>query len=316
MIDLEEVLRQLQEEYLFAKKQTEFTKAFERISSRYRQESGCFLQTDEERKAYLFARLPATFAAAVKVLEEVQKRCEIESLLDVGCGPGTGMWAAFSLFHRLQQCTLLEKDPLFMELGKQLARKDPNFPLEKVTWKSCDMEKEFTPPESDLVILSYSIGETKQSVWPLLCKTLWSATKKALVIIEPGTPKGYERLMKLRDMFLELGGYLWAPCPHSKPCPLQEGDWCHFPVRVARSSLHRQLKSAELGYEDEKFSYVVFGKEPATPYLARVIRKPFLHSGWVECTTCQESGVKKEIVTRKDKEDYKKKKKLEWGDVF
>jgi ribosomal protein RSM22 (predicted rRNA methylase) len=178
------------------------------------------------------------------------------------------------------------------------------------------MEKAFSAPLSDLVVLSYSIGETDESSWPDLCKRLWGTTNKALVIIEPGTPKGYGRLMKLRSMMLSLGAYLWAPCPHSLPCPLERGDWCHFPARVARSSLHRKLKSADLGYEDEKFSYLVFGKRPIISYKARVIRKPLLHSGWLECITCQESGVKKEVFSKKEGEEYKKKKKLEWGDNF
>jgi len=316
MTDLRTVLNQLQKEYFFEKKQSDFAKAFERISARYRQEAGCFLQTDEERKAYLFTRLPATFAVALKVLEEVQNRCNIESLLDVGAGPGTGMWAASTLFSELTECFLLEKDPLFMQLGKELVSKAEGFPVRKIEWRNCDIEKEFTAPEADLVLLSYSIGETKQAVWPSLAKQLWSSTKKALVIIEPGTPKGYDRLMKLRDVFLNLGGYLWAPCPHSNSCPLKEGDWCHFPARVARSSLHRQLKSAELGYEDEKFSYLIIGKEPSFPYLARVIRKPSLHSGWIEFTTCQSQGVEKEVFTRKQGEEYKKKKRLDWGDCF
>lgn len=316
MIDLRAVLDELQEEYFFEKKQSDFAKAFERISSRYRKEVGCFLQTDEERKAYLFTRLPATFSVGVKVLQELQNHCSIHSLLDVGAGPGTGMWAAATLFSELTECVLLEKDSLFMELGKQLLSKAKDFPIRKIDWRNCDIEKEFIAPQADLVLLSYSIGETKQAIWPSLAKQLWGSTKKALVIIEPGTPRGYERLMKLRDLFLGLGGFVWAPCPHSNCCPLKEGDWCHFPARVARSSLHRQLKSAELGYEDEKFSYLIIGKEPSFSYTARVIRKPSMHSGWIEFTTCQSQGVKQEIFTRKQGEEYKKKKRLEWGDSF
>jgi hypothetical protein len=35
-----------------------------------------------------------------------------------------------------------------------------------------------------------------------------------------------------------------------------ETEWRHFATRFERSSLHRCIKNAELGHEDEKYSYV------------------------------------------------------------
>ncbi len=316
---LGKILEGLQEEFFSSKKQVDFAKAFERISARYRAESGFFLQTEEERKAYLFTRLPGTFSAVSKVLEELVARCPnlpIQSFLDVGAGPGTGMWAALELFNDLEKCTLLEKDRLFMELGKELVKRSSSSCIQKAVWKSCDIEKTFEVDSHDLVLLSYSIGELKESSWAPLLQILWKATNKALVIVEPGTPSGYAKLMKIREILKNLGGHIWAPCPHALSCPLLKGDWCHFSTRVPRSSIHRQLKSADLGYEDEKFSYLIFGKEAISPIQARVIRRPLKHSGHVELITCQEEGIKKEIYSKKDKETYKQRKKLDWGDSF
>lgn len=316
---LGKILEGLQEEFFSSKKQADFAKAFERISARYRAESGLFLQTEEERKAYLFTRLPGTFSAVSKVLEEMVTKSSslsIRSFLDVGAGPGTGMWAAHELFNDLEKCTLLEKDRLFMELGKELVKRSSSSCIRNAAWKSCDIEKSFEVDPHDLVLLSYSIGELKESSWLPLLSTLWKATSKAIVIVEPGTPSGYAKLMKIREILKSLGGYIWAPCPHLSPCPLLKGDWCHFSVRVPRSSLHRQLKSADLGYEDEKFSYLIFGKEPVPPIQARIIRRPLQHSGHVELMTCQGEGIKKEVYSKKDKEIYKQRKKLEWGDSF
>ncbi len=313
------ILEGLQEEFFSSKKQADFAKAFERISTRYRAESGFFLQTEEERRAYLFTRLPGTFSAISKVLEELTIRCPnlfVESFLDVGAGPGTGMWAASEFFKDLIKCTLLEKDRLFMELGKELAKRSTLALIQNATWKNCDVEKSFEIEAHDLTLLSYSIGELKEASWLPLLRALWGATRKAIVIVEPGTPSGYAKLMKIREILKSLGGYIWAPCPHALACPLLKGDWCHFSVRVPRSSIHRQLKSADLGYEDEKFSYLIFGKEPMDSFQARVIRRPLQHSGHVELVTCQEEGIKKEIYSKKDKETYKQRKKLEWGDSF
>lgn len=313
------ILEGLQEEFFVSKKQTDFAKAFERISSRYRAESGFFLQTEEERKAYLFTRLPGTFSAVSKALKEMMLRqndLTIQSFLDVGAGPGTGMWAMSELFEGLEKCTLLEKDRLFMELGKELAKRSSSMVIQNATWKNCDVEKAFEVDPHDLVLLSYSIGELKEASWEPLLTTLWKATNKAIVIVEPGTPSGYAKLMKIREILKNLGAYIWAPCPHDLSCPLLKGDWCHFSVRVPRSSIHRQLKSGDLGYEDEKFSYLVFGKEKASPFQARVIRRPLPHSGHIELITCQSEGVKKEVYSKKNKEIYKQRKKLDWGDSF
>jgi ribosomal protein RSM22 (predicted rRNA methylase) len=317
---LEEVLQGLQEDLLRKYKQTSLTKAFERISERYRNETGFFLQTEEERWAYLFTRLPGTFAVALKVFEEIKSRCPDlapKSLLDVGAGPGTGMWAAAEVFGTyLEECTLIEQDSEFLSIGKQLALHSSFPAVQNASWNLSDMTGSLNVKPHDITILSYSIGEVEGSCWKDLLSNLWNATQKAIVIVEPGTPRGYKRMMKIRDHLLELGGFIWAPCPHHLTCPIQEGDWCHFYARVQRSSFHRKLKSADLGYEDEKFSYLVVGKEPCATYRSRIIRHPMKRTGHVEMTLCQNEGIKKEIFSKRDKEKYRGIKKLNWGDVI
>lgn len=316
--EIGKLLKNLEEEFFFSKKRNDFAKAFERISNRYRNQSGLFLQTDEERKVYLFTRLPGTFSAVCKVLEEAQSRCpqlKVESLLDVGAGPGTGMWAASEVFPSLASCTLLEKDLDFMRLGQDLAKRSVTASILQSSWKNLDIEKPLEIDSHDLILLSYSIGEIKEFAWKTLLTSLWKATKKVLVIIEPGTPAGYARLMKIRQILKSEGASLWAPCPHSLTCPLEKNDWCHFSVRVPRTALHRQFKSAELGHEDEKFSYLIFGKDSIAPFHSRIIRHPIKHSGFVELVTCQSEGIVKQTYSKKDKGLYKEKKKLAWGDV-
>lgn len=315
--ELKTILESLEDEF-FSSKRLEYIKAFERISSRYRQGSGSFLQTEEERRVYLFTRLPGTFSAVLKVFEEIFLRYGdgYSSFLDVGAGPGTGMWAALNCFKKINSCFLLEKDVQFTALGKEIAKKSSLITIKEALFHICDLEKPIKVEPHDLVLLSYSIGEIREDKWSSLLESLWNATVKTLVIIEPGTPAGYLRLMKIREILIKLGGFLWAPCPHSLSCPLEKGDWCHFSSRVQRSALHRQLKSADLGYEDEKFSYLVFGKQSLDPFESRVIRRPVKHSGHVEFTLCQKKGIQKAVYSKKDKELYRSRKKLEWGDFF
>jgi ribosomal protein RSM22 (predicted rRNA methylase) len=318
-MQLEAVLEEVQEEFLSSRKRTPLLKAFQVISDRYRKESGSFLQTEEERWVYIFTRLPATFAAISYVFKELKKRSSISiaSFLDVGAGPGTGLWAAHEHFP-LCKCTLWEKDASFAKIGKTIAFWKTAPPLlQTAHWKILDATSKVLPEEEvqDLILLSYSIGEMGQKHWKELLEFLWSKTKKALVILEPGTPAGYERMMQIREIM--KNAYLWAPCPHTNPCPLRGKDWCHFSVRVARSSLHRKLKSADLGYEDEKFCYLIFGKEPlSVPFQERIIRHPQVHSGWMELKLCGKEGVYQKNYSKREKEVYQISKKLSWGDAI
>ena len=102
-------------------------------------------------------------------------------------------------------------------------------------------------------------------------------------------------------------------------CPLamaakNGSDWCHFFARVARSKMHQKVKNCEMGYEDEKFSYIIATKEKYPLPTARLLRYPIIRTGHQILTLCTENGVSQQTVTKKDKHFYKMVKKLSWGD--
>lgn len=275
------------------------------LSERYRTGKIPFLQTEEHRLAYLVTRFPATCAAIETALKEIES-FPITTLLDLGAGPGTGWTAAKQIFSDLREGTCVEADASFIKLGKSLIE-------DKVVWQQKDLKACSSFPEHDLVLMSYSMGEIPERFWAALLDAAWEATKQALVIIEPGTPVGFERIRKLRTYLLEKKGHLYAPCPHMEGCPMTGSDWCHFAARVTRSSLHRQAKEGSLGFEDEKFSYLIFGKKPRALPAARILRYPLKQKGHVSFALCAREGLKTKVVTKSDKEFYKKSKKLTWG---
>src|SRR5829696_8432818 len=76
------------------------SEARQELTERYRQQmksKGQFMTEMAHRMAYLATRLPATYAACHQVLKEIRARApdiQIKSVLDLGAGPGTAMWAA------------------------------------------------------------------------------------------------------------------------------------------------------------------------------------------------------------------------------
>ena len=118
---------------------------------------------------------------------------------------------------------------------------------------------------ADLVFLSYVLTELPEADLGKALDRLWDAARQALVIVEPGTPEGYALILKIRAHLLKAGARIAAACPHDLDCPLKDtAQWCHMSARVERTSLHRKIKSdAALGYEDEKFSYLVATRLPA-----------------------------------------------------
>src|SRR6476620_9823794 len=82
------------------------------------------IATEAHRAAYLAVRLPATYAVVRRVFAEIDARApqaEITSLLDLGAGPGTALFAAAEEFPSLRQATLIEADAEWLALGKRLA---------------------------------------------------------------------------------------------------------------------------------------------------------------------------------------------------
>ena len=297
-------------------------RAVEDMSFRYRareKNAGAFVNTPLHRAAYVVTRFPATYAAVASVFAEVKLRMpgfEPTSVLDLGAGPGTATFAAAAIFPSLQRSTLIEQDSEFIATGRQMVKSAGSDPVARVEWIRGDLRKaEFEP--HGLVVISYALGELSEGeALKLVGKALNSG--HVLVIVEPGTPHGCGVVHVARAAVLGAGAHIVAPCSHEGPCPMlaRKGDWCHFAQRLERTSLHRQLKSGELGYEDEKFSYMVAAKQEVTRATARIIRHPLIGGGHIKLDLCTPSGIISETVTRSDKERFKLARRAKWGDAW
>lgn len=319
-MELPVLLRQAIENEAAGKKLSALSAQAAALSRRYQLESGngkALVTTDEEALTYSLMRMPATFGAVFSALAYAKDLWDfpVRSLLDVGAGTGAAAWAACALFP-LEQITCLEREPAMAKLGQSfMAQAAP--PLQDACWISADLTDPGAFSQSaDLVTASYVLNEMDPAQRERVLAGLWAQTRKLLVLVEPGTPEGFRQLGEARDLLLSWGGHLIAPCPHAQSCPLPPEDWCHFTCRISRSRIHRQVKGADAPYEDEKFCYLAFGREPVSPASSRVLRHPKIEAGKISLSLCTPGGLRAVDVRKKDGAAFKAARKADCGDDF
>jgi len=284
------------------------------LSETYRAGGGSQAITDAGGAlAYALARMPATYAAVAACLDAVQAaRPDFapRSLIDVGAGPGTASWAAAAAFPDLAAFTLLDANPALRALALTFTEGADR--LACAAYRLGEARTELSAmPVGDLVIASYLIAEVTDPA-PLVAR-MWDKTRDVLLIVEPGTPDGYRRVLAARAQVIALGGHVVAPCPHDAACPLAPPDWCHFAQRLMRSRDHKQVKRAEAPFEDEKFAYVALSRT-AGLRPARVLAPPAVGKAAVSVKLCTPAGIAMVTAPRRDKPAYARARRLRWGD--
>lgn len=289
----------------------------ERLIERYRRGGAAsqpILSSHVEVLAYVLYRMPATLAACRNVLRQSAFRLPpIGSVTDLGGGTGAAAWAAIAEWPDAR-VIVLDQVQDALALGREL-REGEAGAVDFASWRAGA-----TVPPADLVTVSYVLSELTSDGQRALVTAAAAAARRAVMIVEPGTPEGYRRILTARGLLLDRGWRILAPCPHQLDCPLRDGDWCHFSARVERSSLHRRLKGGELGHEDEKFSYVVavpgdvaVADDPG----ARILRHPVKRKGLVELQLCRPDGTaSRETVTKRQEAAYKQARDVRWGDTW
>lgn len=295
--------------------------AVERLIATYRgatPTAAPILRDRADVAAYAAYRMPATFEAVCSALEafaDAVPRWTPGSHTDVGGGTGAATWAVSALWEGRRPVTVLDWAEPALALGREIAAANPA--LDEVRWRRARIGSALALDPADLVTVSYVLNELAAPDRAALVDAAAGAAQ-AVVIVEPGTPDGYARVIEARDRLVGAGFHIAAPCPHSARCPIAPGtDWCHFSARVSRSSLHRQVKGGSLPYEDEKFSYVAAARFPVSPASSRVVRRPQIRKGQVLLDLCEtEERLARTTVTKKHGELYRAARDADWGDAW
>jgi ribosomal protein RSM22 (predicted rRNA methylase) len=267
--------------------------------------------------AYAIVRMPATYAACTRAFDLAAAQApefQPKTLLDLGCGTGSASLAATAVWPTLANATLIEPHPELSALAHNAIAVETRLATQLL---NSDIRKPTAAwPSADLVTLSYVLAEQRESDVPALMARIAAYAAQMIILVEPGTPTGYARILAARDALATAGLATLAPCPHANTCPLPTGDWCHFSVRLQRSAGHLALKDADVPFEDERFAFLAAVRPGiGTRADARLIRPATIEKGFADLALCGSAGLEARRIRRRDAAEYKRAKGFAWGDA-
>lgn len=303
---------------------SQWTSAARKLSARYRAGLGDGrrgARGPAEALGYAALILPATYAQLYGAMAATAARApdwRPTSMLDIGSGPGTALWAAVEHWPGLRSLTAWEREPAFVALGRQLAAACTNAAVQATQWRAVTLGPA-APRDTalyDLVVLGHVLNELDQRVRNAVLSFAWAHCSGVLLIVEPGTSAAFPVVRAAREQLLAQGARTLAPCVHDLPCPLV-GDWCHFPQRLQRPAFQRRAKDAPAAWEESKFSYAALGRTaPAQPMWGRLIHQPHLRPGYAELTVSSAGGIVRPRVRKADRAAYARVRSYRWGDAL
>ena len=295
------------------------------LSERYRtQRTGqeqSLARKSEEILGYAALILPAAYAQLSGAMAATKARIpdwQPTSMLDIGSGPGTALWAATAQWPTLKKLVAWERESAFIDLGKQLIRASDTPVLRATTWHKVTLGGKL-PDDSetyDLIVFGHVLNELPEMLRNDIVTLAWQHCSGMLLIVEPGTSAAFPIVRAMREYLLTLGAQTIAPCAHNLACPLVD-DWCHFPQRLERPSFQRRAKFASAGWEESKFSYAAMARFPAdSPIWGRLIHQPHKLKYEVSLPVSSKEGIVNVEIPKSERDAFRNASKYEWGDVI
>jgi ribosomal protein RSM22 (predicted rRNA methylase) len=295
------------------------------LSERYRAprtSQGAPLATGEAQAlGYAALILPATYAQLRGALAATAARIPgwaPATMLDLGSGPGTALWAATAQWPSLRALAAWEREPALIALGLRLARASQAPAVRSAKWERLDLRaleraSARTSEQFDVVVLGHVLNELDAESQRQVVAAAWQRAAGLLLIVEPGTSAAFEVVRAARDQLLGLGAHTIAPCAHDQACPLQN-DWCHFPQRLKRPEFQRRAREAFSEWEESKFAYAALARfATRAPIWGRVIRESASNKAYAEATISTAAGVARYRGLKRHRDAFRQVKQLDWG---
>lgn len=275
--------------------------------------------------AYLSLRFPATYAQIASALFQVKERLPgwtPKTMLDLGCGPGTGLFAAHAVWPGISTATAVDREDAFLAIGKLLTR-DTGLPMD-ITWNEQSVSgwaasKDHQP--YDLIIVANVINELPAPLIHEVLQALTTMKDSVVLILEPGTSHGFRMIQSAAE---KVAKYKPLVAPYINNSLIQSQEyWIHFPQRFIRPEFQRTVRNTmrdshlmASDWEEAKYSFVAFGEanSPVHPH-AVCIGSAELHHGYLTVPLLTEHAIDTVKVMKRHKQQYRFAKNLAWGDT-
>jgi ribosomal protein RSM22 (predicted rRNA methylase) len=278
--------------------------------------------------SYLALRTPATYAqtyGAMSAVAELLPSWQPKRILDLGSGPGVGVWAAKSIWPSLEDALCVEQETSFVQLGEQIMQTAERGI--RVRWEKKNLleinsfEAGAQKPLYDLVVISNVLNELSAAAVDKVLGRAWNVCCGVLLLVEPGTPLGSGIIASAAKKLSHTGTLL---APYIAENWVDTSDYyLHFPQRFIRPEFLRRVRQRmredalmASDWEEAKYSYVAIGRmKPEKVVQGRCVGSVKAQKGFVEVPLLRAEGITVLKVLKREKEVYNRAKKLHWGDV-
>lgn len=249
-----------------------------------------------------------------QLLDHLFRQNEKLYIADMGCGPGTYIWALLFYLNavcpqQLKKIRIIkgvDHSNICIKLARRLLdalfEYFPQFQHIEFQFLEDDWQNQIDR-KYDWINFGNTINEVDDESF------LWVKKIDAEIvsIIEPGNNKMFQKLLPLRSMFMDMNWQIHFPCPTQHKCPMSSSNWCHFHInrftnpliqRISNKASRLNSRHHFVGYIFSRFSHE-YSKDHwrVLSTLRRVKRSGIRY-------LCNGQSMIEAVVNRKDKTEY------------
>ena len=163
-----------------------------------------------ESTAYTVGRLMNSYSALVRIFSEMHKRIPDftpSSILDFGTGPGTAIWASKSIWPI--------EDAAAIDISKSMLSIASHIASAVFKMKTFEVKRHLTPTNQTfpLVVSAFTLSEISSEAFrSQIIDALWKSCSDTLVLVDRGTPLGFETILKARNQILTKSKETGSDC--------------------------------------------------------------------------------------------------------